>query len=61
MAPLKAAEILAHSAFKYLDWDLPPTSSGRAEVAKGRVGGPFELYYEIHGKGSKRIVVSGSS
>jgi pimeloyl-ACP methyl ester carboxylesterase len=56
MALLKAAEILAHPAFQHMDWDLPPTTSGKALVAKGRSGGPFNLYYEIHGTGSRRIV-----
>lgn len=56
MAPLKAAEIIAHPAFQHLDWDLPPTSSGKASVAKGRAGGPFNLYYEIHGTGSRHTV-----
>jgi hypothetical protein len=58
MAPLKAAEIVAHPAFEHVEWNLPPTTSGKASVAKGRSGGPFQLYYEIHGKGERRIVVS---
>jgi hypothetical protein len=58
MVPLKAAEIVAHPAFKHVEWNLPPTTSGKALVAKGRTGGPFELYYEIHGRGERKIVVS---
>jgi hypothetical protein len=55
---LKAAEILAHPAFKTVEWDLPPTRSGKAEVAKGRAGGPFQLHWEVHGTGDVKLVVS---
>ncbi len=55
--PLKAAEIISHPAFDTVEWDLPPTKEGYAEVAKGRAGGPFKLYYEIHGQGDVKLVV----
>jgi hypothetical protein len=57
---LKAAELISHPAFKNLKWKLPPAGEGYAEVAKGRGGGPFKLWYEVHGKGATRIVVSGT-
>ncbi|OCT52234.1 hypothetical protein CLCR_09246 [Cladophialophora carrionii] len=55
--PLKAAEIISHPAFDTVEWELPPTKKGHAEVAKGRAGGPFKLYYEIHGQGHVKLVV----
>jgi hypothetical protein len=55
--PLKAAEIISHPAFDTVEWVLPPTKEGYAEVAKGRAGGPFKLYYEIHGQGDVKLVV----
>lgn len=58
MPPLKAAEIVAHPAFKHVEWKLPATTSGKVDVAKGRSGGPIGLYYEIHGNGDRRVVVS---
>lgn len=59
---LPASELKAHPGFQQLEWDLPPTKQGRCQVAKGR-GGPFELYYEVHGAEpgdaeSVKIVVS---
>lgn len=58
---LTAAELISHPAFKHLKWNLPPAEEGYAEVAKGRSGGPFKLWYEIHGKGSTKIVVSDTA
>jgi hypothetical protein len=58
MPPLKAADIVAHPAFKHVEWNLPATTSGKVDVAKGRSGGPIGLYYEIHGEGGRRVVVS---
>ena len=58
---LKAAELIAHPGFKHLAWKIPVADEGHAEVAKGRSGGPFKLWYQIHGKGSTRIVVSRGS
>ena len=58
--PLKAAELIAHPAFKTVEWDLTPTKEGYAEVAKGRPGGPFKLYWEIHGVGEIKTVVGVS-
>jgi hypothetical protein len=55
--PLKAAEIISHPAFDTVEWNLPPTKEGYAEIAKGRAGGPFKLYYEIHGQGGVKLVV----
>ena len=59
--PLKATEIVAHSAFDTVEWDLPPTRKGYQEVARGRSGGPFKLYWEVHGEGSVKTVVGDFS
>lgn len=56
--PLKAAEILGHPAYKHLEWKLSPTEADFCSVGNGRSGGPFKLWYEVHGTGLKRIVVS---
>jgi hypothetical protein len=58
MAPLTAEEVVAHPAYKYTDWKLPPTTSGRCAVAQKRRGGPINLYYETHGTGPIKLVVS---
>ena len=56
--PLKAADLLAHPAYEHLPWKLSPTESDYCTVAGGRRGGPFKLWYEVHGKGKTRMVVS---
>ncbi|EAU30337.1 conserved hypothetical protein [Aspergillus terreus NIH2624] len=56
MAPLTAAEVVAHPAFDSVDWSLPPTTSGTCSVAHNRRGGPFNLYYETHGTGPVKII-----
>ncbi|KIX04800.1 uncharacterized protein Z518_05671 [Rhinocladiella mackenziei CBS 650.93] len=53
---LKASEILAHPAYSTVEWDLPPTRKGFCEVAKGRPGGPFKIYWEAHGSGDTKLV-----
>ncbi|KAM3415954.1 hypothetical protein BST61_g9444 [Cercospora zeina] len=53
--PLTAAEVLAHPEFPHTYWELKPDVKGSVEVAKGR-GGPLRIAYEIHGRGSSRIV-----
>lgn len=58
--PLKAAEIIAHPAFKTVEWDLKPSKDGFADVARGRPGGPFKLKWEVHGQGPVKLVVSFS-
>jgi hypothetical protein len=60
MAPMKAAEIVAHPAYESVEWKLPPTVSEKCSVAKDRTGGPFNLYYEIHGTGPVKMVVSSN-
>lgn len=55
--PLRAEEILAHPAFHNVIWDLEPAKKGKCSVAKGR-GGPFDIAYEIHGTGPRKIIVS---
>lgn len=59
--PLTVAEIKAHPAYGHLDWKLPPTDAGHCEVARGRRGGPFKVYYEVHGRGPTRILVCPAS
>ncbi|KAF7556975.1 hypothetical protein G7Z17_g1041 [Cylindrodendrum hubeiense] len=54
--PLSAKELLKHPAFASNDWDLQPTESGYATVAKSRRGGPLPLWYEVHGSGAAKIV-----
>ena len=58
---LSAAELKAHPGYQNLEWDLPPTKKGMCSVAKGR-GGPFNLWYEVHGaaEGGIKLVVSSS-
>ncbi|KAL5340617.1 Alpha/Beta hydrolase protein [Aspergillus crustosus] len=56
MAPLTAAEVVAHPAYKHLDWNLPPTTSGKCPVAQKRRGGPINLYYQVHGNGPIKLV-----
>ncbi|PWY92178.1 hypothetical protein BO70DRAFT_4884 [Aspergillus heteromorphus CBS 117.55] len=60
MAPLLAEEVVKHPAFDTVDWNLPSTSSGTCTVAQGRRGGPLNLYYETHGTGPVKLVVSRS-
>lgn len=54
---LKASEIIAHPAYDTVEWDLPPSQQGYCEVAKKRAGGPFKLYWEVHGEGDIKCVV----
>ena len=54
---LSAEEVLKHPEFPHTNWDLKPDVKGSIDVAAGR-GGPLKLAYEIHGRGSKKIVVS---
>jgi hypothetical protein len=62
MQGLTAKELVEHPAYKQgLQWKLPKNLEGVAEVAHGRAGGPFKLSWEIHGKGSTRIVVSAEA
>lgn len=58
MAFLTAAEVVAHPAYQSLDWKLSPTTSGTCPVAQTRRGGPINLYYQIHGTGPTKLVVS---
>ncbi|KAK1706351.1 hypothetical protein BDP67DRAFT_622668 [Colletotrichum lupini] len=53
---LSAEEILRHPAYKTTQWDLKPRLSGFATVAESRPGGPFPMWYEVHGRGPKKIV-----
>ena len=59
MAPLNSTELLAHPEFQHVIWQLEPRSKGALPVAADR-GGPFDLYYELHGSGPKHIVVGAS-
>ncbi|OJJ43213.1 hypothetical protein ASPZODRAFT_74631 [Penicilliopsis zonata CBS 506.65] len=53
---LTAAQVLEHPALSSVKYTLQPTSSGTSTVSTGRRGGPVNLYYEIHGRGEKRVV-----
>ncbi|PLB52075.1 putative alpha/beta hydrolase [Aspergillus steynii IBT 23096] len=56
MAPLTATEVVNHPAYKAVGYNLTPTVSGTHPVAHNRRGGPFNLYYEIHGTGPIKTV-----
>ncbi|KAL3468853.1 Alpha/Beta hydrolase protein [Aspergillus californicus] len=56
MPPLSAEQVVAHPAYKFIDWNLAPTTSGTTAVADKRRGGPINLYYEIHGTGPIKLV-----
>ena len=49
-------EVLAHPAYPTAVWKLKPTQSGMLPVASGR-GGPFNIYWEVHGTGDIKLVV----
>ena len=53
---LSVEQVKAHPEFPYTNWDLKPEKKERIDVASGR-GGPFKIAYELHGKGTKNIVV----
>ncbi|OHE95102.1 glycylpeptide N-tetradecanoyltransferase [Colletotrichum orchidophilum] len=53
---LSAEEIQRHPAYDTTQWDLKSRLSGFATVAESRPGGPFPMWYEVHGHGSKKIV-----
>lgn len=59
-SPLKAADLLKHPAFPTNDWSdrIPPTKTGYAPIntKSTRPGGPFRIYYEIHGSGPTKLV-----
>jgi hypothetical protein len=57
MAPMKAAEIVVHPEFPYVNWNITPSRKERIVVGRDR-GGPFRIAFEIHGKGPIRMVVS---
>lgn len=56
--PLSAEEVKRHPGYESTEWKLTPTKSGMCPVAEGRRGGPFNLWWEIHGTGDIKIVVS---
>lgn len=58
MAPMTVDELLQHPEYPHTIWDLKPQSQGKVPVAKDR-GGPFNIAYELHGKGPRHLVVSG--
>jgi hypothetical protein len=58
---LTAEQIKAHSAYNTVEWDLPPTNQGYAEVCQGRMGGPFKMFWELHGQGDVKVVVGSLS
>ena len=49
-------EVKAHPEYPHVLWDLKPTQKGKIAAAKGR-GGPFEMAYEVHGRGPLHLVV----
>ncbi|EFY85170.1 glycylpeptide N-tetradecanoyltransferase [Metarhizium acridum CQMa 102] len=49
-------ETTNHPAYKGTVWKLEPHSSGHLPVGEGR-GGPFNLYWEVHGNGPTKLIV----
>lgn len=54
---MTAEQLQKHPEYPYVHWKLEPEKSGKVEVARGRRGGPFNIYYEVHGQGPIRMVV----
>jgi len=58
--PLTATQLLAHPAYPTNDWSdrIPPTATGHAPIntSSSRPGGPFSIYYELHGNGPRKII-----
>lgn len=56
---LSAKELLTHPAFDSNEWHLPPTSSGYAPINSSslRPGGPFRIFYDVHGSGPIRLTL----
>lgn len=57
MPQLTAAQLEQHPELPHVTWPLQPTQRGKVTVAHGR-GGPFNIAYEIHGRGPKLLLVS---
>lgn len=55
--PLSLAEISAHPASATVISLPAPAHKGKASVAAGRRGGPFDIAYEIYGEGPVKLVV----
>lgn len=54
-----AEELKRHPEYPTVYWDLKPTKKGTLPVAECR-GGPFNISWEIHGEGPKKILVRPS-
>ena len=50
------AEIIAHPTYSDTVFNLTPTQSGKLPVAAKR-GGPFNIDWQVHGKGDIKLVV----
>ena len=55
LRPLPLRELLAHPGMKDVIIPPIPSQAGLLQAAKGR-GGPFNINYEVHGKGPIHIV-----
>ncbi|KAL5114041.1 hypothetical protein ACEQ8H_008097 [Pleosporales sp. CAS-2024a] len=55
MAPMSPDELQQHPEYEHIIWHLEPTHKAKLPVAHGR-GGPFNLAYEVHGAGDRRLV-----
>lgn len=60
MAPLTPQELQKHPEYEHTIWKLKPSLQGKVAVAKDR-GGPFNIAYEVHGHGDRKLVVSTRS
>lgn len=54
------AEILAHPTYPDTIFKLTPNKKGKLSVAEKR-GGPFNIDWEVHGKGDIKLVVCNTS
>ncbi|KAK4541718.1 hypothetical protein LTR36_007427 [Oleoguttula mirabilis] len=52
---LSAEEVLQHPEYTHVNWDLKYDKRESINVAAGR-GGPFQITYELHGRGPRKIV-----
>ena len=52
--------MVEHPEFARVVWDLPAAKKGKVTVGQGR-GGPFEIAYEVHGRGPTHMVVGDAS
>jgi hypothetical protein len=55
--PMTVDELYQHPEYDHTIWSLKPEIKEKVTVAKDR-GGPIDIAYEVHGHGSRHMVVS---